>query len=443
MRVPSTPSPTATTPSSALGRVLRSRWLLALGFAAAHAWVISLAVSWSYTIFGDVTLYEWWARHGLTGGQWPVLDYDWVYPALALAPVGFPAFLTQDQSQVMFGSWEASGYQIVWTAVIVVLNAVASVVLVRRTPHGLVAAWWWLAFLVALGPIWVGRLDGVVAPFILVALVLASERPALATAIATAGAWIKIAPGAVVVAIAATRHRLRDLLRDVIVPGAVVSVVVVGLALLGGAGTRALSVFGEQGARTLQAESVAATWFSVLRLADPSVRIEYNDVIFTYEVQGSAARQVASALDWLLPVAVVAIAALTWWCARRRPDHSTDLMLLGAAAQLLALIVFNKVGSPQFIAWIGPPLAAAIALAGPGTRRLWWPPAVGVLVTAYATWLIYPMAYGEFLGGDPAMVAVGALRNLALVVLLAGAVWRIVQLGLRDPARIVAAPARS
>jgi len=118
-------------------------------------------------------------------------------------------------------------------------------------------------------------------------------------------------------------------------------------------------------------------------------------------------------------------------------------MLLGAAAQLLALIVFNKVGSPQFIAWIGPPLAAAIALAGPGTRRLWWPPAVGVLVTAYATWLIYPMAYGEFLGGDPAMVAVGALRNLALVVLLAGAVWRIVQLGLRDPARIVAAPARS
>ena len=407
-------------------RVLSSRWLLALGFLAAHAWVIWDAVSWAYTIYGDVTLYEWWARRGLTAGQWPVLDYDWVYPALALGPVALPAVVTSD----------LLGYEIAWTAAVVVLNAVATLVLVRTTPRGVPAAWWWLAFLVALGPIWVGRLDGVVAPFILVALVVASRRPALATAIATAGAWIKIAPGAVVVALAATRRRLRDLVRDVIVPGAAVSAVVVGLALLGGAGTRALSVFGQQEARTLQAESVAATWFSVLRLGDPRVRIEYNDVIFTYEVQGSAARQVASTLDWLLPVAVLGIAGLTWWCARRRPDHAADLMLLGAAAQLLALIVFNKVGSPQFIAWIGPPLAAAIALAGPGTRRLWWPPAIGVLITALATHLIYPVAYGGFLGGDPWMVAVGAVRNLALVVLLLGAVWRIVQLGLRDPARL-------
>ena len=81
------------------------------------------------------------------------------------------------------------------------------------------------------------------------------------------------------------------------------------------------------------------------------------------------------------------------------------------------------------------------SLAGPGTRRLWWPPAVGVLLTAFATYLIYPVAYGEFLGGEPWMVAVGAVRNLALVVLLMGAVWRIVQLGLRDPARLASSPA--
>jgi hypothetical protein len=164
------------------------------------------------------------------------------------------------------------------------------------------------------------------------------------------------------------------------------------------------------------------------------VRIEYNDVIFTYEVQGAGAMQVADALDWLLPVAVLAIAALTWWSARRRPDHVPDVVLLSSAALLLALIVFNKVGSPQFVAWIGPPLAAAIALAGPGTRRLWWPPAIGVLLTALATQIIYPVAYGPFLNGDTWIVVVAALRNAALVVLLLGAVWRIAQLGLREPA---------
>lgn len=418
--VPSTQTAAARNTPGPLGAMLRSRWLLALGFVAVHAWVIGQAITWGYTIYGDVTLYEWWARHGLDAGQWPVLDYDWVYPAGALVPVTLPALVTDG----------LLGYEIVWTAMVVALNAVATVVLVRCAPRGVLGAWWWLAFLLALGPIFLGRLDGVVAPLILISLAVAARRPTLATAVATVGAWIKIAPGAVVVALAATRARWSDLLRQVVVPGAAVSLVVVGLALAGGAGERAFSVFGQQEARTLQAESVFATWFSVARLWDPSVRIDYNDVIFTYEVQGDAARQVASLLDWLLPVAVLLIAALTWWTARRRPDHAADVLLLSTAALLLSLIVFNKVGSPQFVAWIGPPLAAAIALAGPGTRRLWGPPAVGVLLAALGTQIVYPVAYGEFLGGQPAMVVVEGLRNLALVVLLVGAVWRIVQLGL-------------
>lgn len=435
-RVPhpvSSPVPPPARRPAALPRLLRSPWLLAGGFVAVHTWVVLAAIAWAYTVYGDVTLYEWWARHGLTAGEWPVLDYDWVYPAGALVPVVLPALVTGG----------LLGYEIAWTAMIVLLDAVATVVLVRCTRHGVLAAWWWLVFLLALGPIFVGRLDGVIAPMILVALVLAGRRPALATAIATAGAWIKIAPGAVVVALAATRGRVRDLWRSVVVPGAAVSVVVVGLALAGGAGTRAFSVFGQQDARTLQVESVAATWFSVARLWDPAVSVEYNDEIFTYEVQGEVAQRVAGALDWLLPLAVLALAALTWWAARRRPDHTADVLLLGAAALLLALIVFNKVGSPQFVAWIGPPMAAAIALATPGHRRIWVPPAVGVVLTALATHLVYPVAYGEFLSAVPWVVVVEALRNLALVVLLGGAAWRIAQLGragARTAGPAVAAP---
>jgi hypothetical protein len=418
--VPSRPDTTAPAPrTSGPARLLRSPWLLAVGFAVVHAWAVAAAIGWSSTIYGDVTLYEWWARHGLTTGEWPVLSYDWVYPVGALVPVVLPALVTSD----------LLGYEVVWTAMIVLLDAAATVVLVRATRHGVLAAWWWLAFLLALGPIFLGRLDGVIAPLILVALVVAGRRPALAAAVATAGAWIKIAPGAVVVALAATRRHTRDLWRTVVVPGAAVSVVVVGLALAGGAGTRALSVFGQQDARRLQVESVAATGFSVARLWDPRVTVEYNDEIFTYEVLGDAAQRVASALDWLLPLTVLALAALVWWAARRRPDHGADVLLLGTAALLLALIVFNKVGSPQFVAWLGPPMAAAIALATPGHRHLWVPPAIGVLLTAFATYLVYPVAYGEFLAAVPWIVVVEALRNLALTVLLAGAVWRIAQLG--------------
>lgn len=425
MRVPADPPADARdTPSSTTsdrgGRLLQSPWLLTLAFVVVHARLVHEAISWQYTIFGDVTLYEWWARHGLDTGQWPVLDYDWVYPAGALAPVVAPSLVTDD----------LLGYEILWTAMIVALNAVATILLVRSTPRGAFGAWWWLLFLLALGPIFLGRLDGVIAPMLLVALALARRHPRLAVAVATAGAWVKIAPGAVVVAIAATRRGLRDLLHTVVVPGAIVSAVVVGLALAGGAGTRALSVFGEQGDRTLQAESVAGTWFSVARLWDSSIAIDYNDVIFTYEIQGTAATAVADALDWLLPLVVVALAALTLWAARRHPERAHELLLLSAATQLLALIVFNKVGSPQFVAWLGPPVAVALATLPAGRAlRWWWPPALGMVLVGYATYLVYPMAYGPFLEGAPWMIAVEALRNLALVVLMGGGVWRIARLG--------------
>jgi hypothetical protein len=413
------------------GRLLGSPWLLALAFAVVHARLIHEAITWQNTIFGDVTLYEWWARHGQNVGEWPVLDYEWVYPAGALVPVTLPALTTTG----------TVGYEILWVAMIVALNAVATVVLVRSTPRGALGAWWWLLFLLALGPIFLGRLDGVVAPMILVALVLARRHPRIAVAVATAGAWIKIAPGAVVVALAATRRDLRDLVRVVVVPGAIVSVVVVGLALLGGAGSRALSVFGQQGARTLQAESVAGTWFSVARFWSPDVTIDYNDEIYTYEFTGDAARAVADMLDWLLVVAVVAIGAVTWWAARRRPAQAYELTLLSAAALLVALIVFNKVGSPQFVAWIGPPVAVALAAVPAGRPlRWWWPPALGMVVVAYGTYLVYPAAYGQFLGGDTWMVAVEALRNLALVALMIGAVARIVRVGLLAPDRPAPAP---
>ncbi|WP_425955312.1 glycosyltransferase 87 family protein [Xylanimonas sp. McL0601] len=415
---------------AAVGEVLLSRWGIITGFVLAHVWIVLDALSWSGEIFGDVSLYDWWARRGFMNGVWPVLDYDWVYPAGALIPIAAPAI----------GTTGFVAYAVMWSAGVIALNGLALWFLARTPPRGRLAAWWWLIFLVALGPIWLGRLDGVVAPLILISLLLAARRPAVATAIATLGAWIKIAPGAVVVALAATSRSLPRFVRDVVAPAAVVSALVVGLALAGGAGERAWSVFGQQEARTLQAESVAATWFSVARLWDPSIRIEYNDVIFTYEVQGSAAREVASLLDTVLPVAVVLLGLLAWAAARRRPELAHDVLLLSAAATLLALIVFNKVGSPQFVAWLGPPVAAALALAGPGARHVWSPPAVGVLGVAVLTQILYPVAYGPFLGGEPWMIVMPALRNLGLVVLLLGAVWRLVQIAVGHRPRLPRSP---
>lgn len=422
------PVTTDARPARAVARVLLSPWAIAVVFLAVHAWLIQEAWKWEPQIFGDVGLYEWWVREGLAADRWPVFDYAWVYPVGALLAITPPGWFTQSPEE----------YKWVWLGLVVVLDAIATVVLVRARPRGPLGAWFWLLFLLALGPIFLGRLDGVIAPIILIALVLSARHPAVAMGLATLGAWIKIAPGAVAVAIAATTRNWTDFARNVVLPGAGVTALVVGWALVMGSEGRVLDVFGEQSDRALQVEAVAATPFLLMGLNNPTYDPAWNDVIFTYEILGEAPGAVAEALDVVLPLVVLVIAALAWIAVRRRPERAQDVLLLTAAAELLALIVCNKVGSPQFIAWIGPPVAVAIAQFGNGTRaaaRTWLPPALGMIVTAYLTYQIFPVKYGEFLGGFPEMITVGAVRNGLLVALLLGAIVRLVQIAAAGPRR--------
>jgi hypothetical protein len=55
-------------------------------------------------------------------------------------------------------------------------------------------------------------------------------------------------------------------------------------------------------------------------------------------------------------------------------------------------------------------------------------PAVGTLIVARLTMELYPLRYGEFLGGWAFATGVGALRNALLVALLVGALVRLSQL---------------
>jgi len=534
------------------------RWtLVALAFLAVHAFVILAAYHKAPEIFGDVNLYEWWVRRGFNGGGWPVLDYDWIYPIGALIPMLIPALWTDT----------TTGYNAFWVLLLVLLNAVTVWQLVRRS-WNFISVIYWLTFLFALGPIWLGRLDGVVAPLIILPLLTAlsggdhhppvilrgddgpspvilrgddgpspvilregrkpevagSLQPSsetglevvggptewnanrqigLATALATLGAWIKISPAAVVLVLAATARNWRELLKKIVLPGAVVSAALVALALLGGAGSRALSVFGEHGARGLQAESVAATWFSAQRLVDPGVEISFNEEIFTFEVQGELARSVATALDFLLPIAVICLTAYIWYVARRvyrlgtldadialrdpaipvvsRRDfiapHSrgprriveddavgweptgpqddgiisrrtlsnrlspvqsavggriAGVVLWGVLALVCALIVFNKVGSPQFFAWVGAAIAAGLAL--DDKPKVWLIPALLSLVGAIITQLIYPWQYMPFIFGHTWMILLAAGRNLIYVILLVWALLKIWRIGRNQPA---------
>lgn len=386
--------------------LLRSRAALIVAFVAAHAWLAWLgAFLLPFQAFYDLELYRFWMSQGLGSGTWPVLDGDWVYPAGALAPMAAAALVDVSDTRT---------YMLAWAGLVTVLDALALVLLLRpRRGASPLGAWWWLAFLVLLGPVAMGRLDAVVAPVVVVALVLAARRPAVASALLTVGAWIKVAPGALLLALVVVARRPW---RDVVLPPALVCAGVVGAVALGGGLPHLGSFLAEQGERGLQVESVGATPWMVAALVTPSVERRFNTELVTYEVHGPGTSLAADSLGLALVVALAAATALLWW-ARRRAGTSVAVeafVVRGALLVTTCLIVFNKVGSPQFIGWLAPPVVVALAL----RLRGWYPTAVIVLALAGLTNTVFPTGYDALLGGHPGVTAALVLRNVLLVTLL-------------------------
>jgi len=391
---------------SRIARWAGSRGVLWTAFGAVHAWLAFVGVVLlPLRAFGDVDLYRYWAATGLDTGFWPVLDGPWVYPVGALVPMLVPATVSTTST---------TAYALAWSALVTALDAVAIGALLRRGGTG---AWWWLAFLALLGPVAMGRIDAIVAPMVIVALLVAAQRPRLAAALVTAGAWIKVAPGVLVLPLAMVARRP---VRDVIVPAALVCGGVVGAVAAGGGLKYVTSFLFAQGTRGLQIESVAASPWVVAALVRDDVTRVFNPKLITWEIVGPGTAGAARVLDVLLPLAVE-ILALLLWHARRRPS---DVLVWGALALAALLIVFNKVGSPQFYGWLAPPVAVALARrAGPDGAHpaLLGRVAVVVLVIAALTQIVFPGAYMSLLTGNGLVTAALVTRNVAVLALLIGA----------------------
>ena len=396
-------------------------------FAVTHAWTALLGVgALRQAAFFDVELYRLWVASGSGYGWWPVFDHDWVYPVGALLPMS--ALLPWATSPV--------GYAVAWAVLVTLLDAAAVLALLRGTRSGLAGAWWWVGAALALGPVGMGRLDGLVAPITVMALVWAARRPRVAALLLTVGAWIKVAPGGALLALATAARRPW---RDALVPAAVLSALVVGGALVLGAGLRVLGFLGQQDGRGLQVEAVGATPFSLARLWDGGIRAVLNTDLNTFELEGVDTSLVARALDVAMVLAVVALLWLGWRARQVRPAGSPSaavdvpLLLLMSFALAIALFTFNKVGSPQYMSWLLPAVAVALGVEGWSSR--WRAPAVVVVVAAALTQWLFPLDYLGFLWAWPPVVLAEAVRNVLLVWLLAWATVELWEAGRRQAGR--------
>ncbi|MDR1295470.1 MAG: glycosyltransferase 87 family protein [Bifidobacteriaceae bacterium] len=398
-----------------------------LAFTAAHIAVLVASQTSEPHGAGDVSLYESWMDFAIHSGGWPVFNFKWVYPVVALVPMAVAWALAALTGLSYLSSW--------WLMV-TLLDFAAGGLLVRsfgwrRAATPVLA---WSAFMALMGGPGLMRLDALVPPLILTALLIAGRHPAVAAAVLTVGAWIKVAPGVVVVPLLAVFRRRW---REILVGGGVVSAAVALAVLVAGAGPGSLFGFvSSQSGRGLQVESIAATPFVLARAATGQPLATYNDALSTWELDSSASPVVGRVCDIALPLALIAIAWLSYRARRRRQEA----MIIGTLAALGAAIVANKVGSPQFMDWLVAPVLMGLARR---PRSEAWRVAAALLgVCAALTRLIFPVAYGWFLEGDAGMVAVAFTRNAIVVAIFVASVVKLSQLGSATAAPIGAMRSR-
>ena len=136
----------------------------------------------------------------------------------------------------------------------------------------------------------------------------------------------------------------------------------------------------------------------------------------------------ASLLGPTTYLALMITLVLGWLAIRRNQPESTalrnEIFTWTVFTAVLDLIVFNKVGSPQYYGWLIIPAVMGLIQRVPNWGLIWpW-----VLATLALTGIIYPLIYDLILSRSEWATAVLTIRNVSTIALLVVGNTRLTEL---------------
>lgn len=149
-------------------------------------------------------------------------------------------------------------------------------------------------------------------------------------------------------------------------------------------GLRFLSAYSFQASRGLQVESGPAVFLAEMgRNGLSTARAAFAAACLCWERTGPAAGAVRRISTLLVVIAVIVVLLALW----RKPN--TDNVLRASCAVILALLVFYRVFSPQYVIWALVPLALLVRHPAGAAA------AVTTAGAALAAAYLYPLHYGD------------------------------------------------
>src|SRR5215211_7084325 len=250
-----------------------------------------------------------------------------------------------------------AGYLIIFVSLMMALDAAFTWVLWGLAGRRRDAAVrFWLIFVFLIGPLCYLRFDMLPAVLAGGALLAARRKPWVTGALTGLGAAIKLWPALLIAAFLSYRPDRRS-------AGIAFVVVGVSLALISlifGGWSRLISPLTWQSDRGLQIESIWATPLMLARALRPDRWIVDISQYQAYEIFGPGvdAWVMISSLATLLGLALIILLTVRAF----RHDGSTPSAIgFVVLATVAIMVITNKTLSPQYLLWMGGPMAALLA----------------------------------------------------------------------------------
>jgi hypothetical protein len=318
----------------------------------------------------------------------------------ALGEVGLSQTLNEYPTPVVWmlsipygiGAGTHRGYQAAFIGLMMALDAVFAYALWRaagrRRDAGL-TFWVWFVFL--MGPLCYLRFDLVPAVLAGSAVLLCRRRPAITGVLTGVAAAIKLWPALLIFPFTAARRGRRTTLLGFGVAGVGLAVV----SLITGGLPRLVSPLTWQSDRGLQIESVWSTALMVLRIPHPRTWVVGMSRYQAFEVFGPGVG------TWLVISTVATLVGLVimimlYARGYRTPNPTSGTIGVMILATIAIMTITNKTLSPQYLVWLGGPMAAMLIMRSRDVRgraTIFSRFAIQLLVLALITHLVYPLTY--------------------------------------------------
>ena len=318
------------------------------------------------------------------------------------------------------GAGTHRGYQIAFIGLMMVLDAAFAWALWRtagrRRDAGL-TFWVWFVFL--MGPLCYVRFDLVPAVLAGAAILVCRRQPWLTGALTGIAAAIKLWPALLILPFTTVRRGRRATVFGFLIAGLGLALI----SLISGGLPRLVSPLTWQSDRGLQIESIWATALMVLRIPRPATWVVGMSRYQAFEVFGPGVGfwLVISSIATLLGLVIMAALYVRGYRTPRPTSGTVGVLIL---ATIAITIVTNKTLSPQYLVWLGGPMAALLIMRARdvnGRVTVFGRFGIQLLVLALITHLVYPITYSGLYGAPHGGLFVIStvlllIRNLSLLV---------------------------